>query len=551
MSDQFPPDRPQPRRPQQGRPQQGRPQQDRPQQDRPQQDQQDPRPTGIRNVDPLFPQDTLLQEHGGRLLDPVTAVRRPDDDRRLRPTVYVGNSMLVPAELADRLDAPLRNAAEQFRLRPRLDERDQRRARLLASGDNGTPYAVRAWLHPISAPVDADAWPVLQAMRAATPPERLADLTRVGLNHLLGGGWPSMQGTPVLPGDGRAPAGPIIEYGQPGRGGRAPVTYVGAPPHRTRPRTRRPVVAVLDTGAGTHPWFNGVVRTDVDLDGEPAGLPPSVPDPEIRGDISGPLDGVLDTHSGHGTFICGLIHQLCPDADLLAIRVMHSDGIVEEAELNWALAVLDTRLARLQAGQAKDGHLDVVVLSLGYYHESPLLPEDDSVLRSLLASLGRRGVIVVAAAGNDATLRPFYPAAFTPHDGGMVDRVCEDEVPLLSVGSLNPDASVALFSNSGDWVTAWDAGAALVSTFPKTFNGGAAASVQTADPSGLPRRTIDPDNYRNGFGTWSGTSFAAPVLAGRLAQDLLDTGGLNDMDPAAAVRRARSVIAARDEIELP
>jgi subtilisin family serine protease len=123
-------------------------------------------------------------------------------------------------------------------------------------------------------------------------------------------------------------------------------------------------------------------------------------------------------------------------------------------------------------------------------------------------------------------------------------------VPLVSVGSLNPDTSVALFSNSGPWVTAWDTGAALVSTFPTTFNGGAAASVQTSDPSGQSRRTIDPDNYRNGFGTWSGTSFAAPVLAGRLAEDLLLAGGLDDVSPAAAVKRARAVVAARTRIDL-
>jgi len=537
MSDQFPPDRPQ-WRPPALQDQQAAGREQRPD-------------TGIRDVDPLFPPDSLLQDHGARVLDPVTAVRPRGDKRRLRPTVYVAGSMLVPAELIEPIGQPLADAARLYGLQPTLDERDRRRAELLARTGTRVPFAVKVWLQPIGAPADVDAWPVLQALRGAAPPDLARDITRVGLNHLLGGGWPSMQGTPVLPGDGRATTGPIMEYGQPGRGGRAPVTYVGGLPYRQdKPRTRRPVVAVLDTGAGAHPWFNGTVRRDVDLDGEPAGLPPSVPDPEVRGDITGPLDGVLDTHSGHGTFICGLIRQLCPDADVLAIRVMHSDGIVEESDLNWALAVLDTRLARLQAGKARDGQLDVVVLSLGYYHESPLLQFDDSVLRSLLASLSKRGVIVVAAAGNDATLRPFYPAAFTPHHGGFVDAAGKDEVPLVSVGSLNPDTSVALFSNSGNWVTAWDTGAALVSTFPTTFNGGAAASVQTGDPSGLPRRTIDPDCYRNGFGTWSGTSFAAPVLAGRLAQDLLAGGTLDDVKPAAAVARARSVVAARTEIAL-
>ena len=378
MSEQFPPER-QPERP--------------PWRPPPRQEQpgplDEPRPdTGIRDIDPLFPPDSLLYDHGARVLDPVTAVRPRGDSRRLRPTVYVGNALLVPAELVERLGTPLADAAKLYGMQPVLDERDLRRAQLLARADTDTPFAVRIWLQPLGAPVDVDAWPVLQALRGAAPPDLARDLTRVGLEHLLGGGWPAMQGTPVMPGTSAAVGGPTTEYGQIGRGGRAPVSYVGNEPHRDdRPPTRRPVVAVLDTGAGAHSWFDGVVTRGVDLGGEPAGLPASVPDPEIRGDIVGPLDGVLDTHSGHGTFICGLIRQLCPDADVLAIRVMYSDGIVEESDLNWALAVLDARLARLQAGNARDGQLDVVVLSLGYYHESPLLPRDDSVLRSLLASL--------------------------------------------------------------------------------------------------------------------------------------------------------------------
>ena len=97
------------------------------------------------------------------------------------------------------------------------------------------------------------------------------------------------------------------------------------------------------------------------------------------------------------------------------------------------------------------------------------------------------------------------------------DRPC-----LLAVGALNPDGSTALFSNDGPWVTCRRPGAALVSTFPVTFAGSIAGSRDLA--GGWPRErraTIDPDRFAGGFGTWSGTSFAGPVLAGELARALL------------------------------
>jgi subtilisin family serine protease len=52
---------------------------------------------------------------------------------------------------------------------------------------------------------------------------------------------------------------------------------------------------------------------------------------------------------------------------------------------------------------------------------------------------------------------------------------------------------------------------------------------------GHERAAIDPDDFTGGFAVWSGTSFAAPVLAGRLAAALepaLPAAG----EPAAAAR---------------
>ena len=65
---------------------------------------------------------------------------------------------------------------------------------------------------------------------------------------------------------------------------------------------------------------------------------------------------------------------------------------------------------------------------------------------------------------------------------------------------------------------------------------GAAQIIRT--PSGEFRSTIDPDDFWGGFGVWSGTSFAAPVLAGQLAQAMLDSGYLAAIAPSSCVDRA-------------
>ena len=164
--------------------------------------------------------------------------------------------------------------------------------------------------------------------------------------------------------------------------------------------------------------------------------------------------------------------------------------------------------------------MDIVSLSLGYYHELPHDQDFDPVLLQQVQSLGQRGVAVLAAAGNDATAREVFPAAFFPHPGGEVEQFNRDCIPVISVGALNPDRTIALFSNGGPWVCDWKVGAALVSTFPTTFNGGGQPTVAYSTAQGR-RSSLDPDRFSGGFGTWSGTSFSTPVLAGRLARRLL------------------------------
>jgi len=222
---------------------------------------------------------------------------------------------------------------------------------------------------------------------------------------------------------------------------------------------------------------------------------------------------------------------------------MSSDGLVaEDVVLELLLTLLEAQLDALDASNAA-AMIDVLTLSFGCYHEDLAEEDDDpSVLTmtsfaTVLRDLGRSGVLVVAGAGNDATTRPFVPAAFAGHVGNGKGRL-----PLVSVGSVNPNASkVSLFSNSGKWVTTYRHGAAIVSTLPRVQNASSQASVDVAGIDTLPeaerndvstgatprpqdRATIDLDDYTSGFGVWSGTSFAAPVLAGQLAQVLADLG---------------------------
>jgi subtilisin family serine protease len=283
---------------------------------------------------------------------------------------------------------------------------------------------------------------------------------------------------------------------------------------------------VLDTGVGQHPWFDaqpvtvGLQFIDPQHPADPplwVGMNPLDPDviasdPEGDGAIPDPMTGLLDSHAGHGTFIAGLLRQACPDADITAVRVMDSDGVVPEIMLTDAM----TALGVVQTDEKP--FIDALVLSLGYYSESGHDVKYTAGLRTLALALAERGVAIFCAAGNDSTQRRSYPAAFADdpafHDG--------NHLPMASVAAINPDSTVALFSNDGDWVNAEAPGANVVSTAPRRAQGGWMPNTLFVGPFGARRGTIDPDSYVAGFSTWSGTSFAAPVLAGRYLAKLAE-----------------------------
>jgi serine protease len=97
-------------------------------------------------------------------------------------------------------------------------------------------------------------------------------------------------------------------------------------------------------------------------------------------------------------------------------------------------------------------------------------------------------------------------------------------------------------------VSRWEPGAALVSTLPETFVGGLNPLASATDPTGRPRRALDPDDFTSGFAVGSGTSYAAPVFVGRLAAELLAQserpGGIPLTETGErAVQRGRNAVA--------
>lgn len=176
---------------------------------------------------------------------------------------------------------------------------------------------------------------------------------------------------------------------------------------------------------------------------------------------------------GHGTGVANVILQVAPQATILPIRVLRPDGAGDVSALVQAVEWAMKQGAR------------VINLSLGSDTPSPALD-------SMLSVAAARGVLIVASSGNDNSTSITYPAAD--------DRAKTNTgTYLVSVGSVAANDAKSSFSNYG--------------TLDLMAPG---ERVYTAYPG-------------NGVSYWSGTSFAAPMVAGALALALAE-----GTDPAKA-----------------
>jgi len=167
--------------------------------------------------------------------------------------------------------------------------------------------------------------------------------------------------------------------------------------------------------------------------------------------------------NGHGTAVAGVasaaandgvgIAGMCWNCRILPVKVLNANG--SGSHSNIAAGIIYA---------VKHG-ADVINLSLAGPYPATVI--SDAVRFAL-----RRGVVVVAAAGNEGSKRKSYPAAY---DG------------VISVAATNGSDRLYSWSNRGSWVDLAAPGCAF---------------------TGKPRSS---------WSWWCGTSFATPMVAGTVA----------------------------------
>lgn len=225
------------------------------------------------------------------------------------------------------------------------------------------------------------------------------------------------------------------------------------------------VVAVLDTGIDAgHEALGGVVLTDF-------GWNAVTDSAEVTESLALPAqdtdnDGLFNEMVGHGTFVAGLVHLGAPDAKILPVTVLDSNGIGDSF----------TIIAGMY--YAIDRGVEVINMSLGSTYRMQGVEEAVAEAQNL-------GIIVVGAAGN-------YGVDDPRENPATVDGA-------IGVAATNAADIKAPFSN-----------------YEKKLDLSAPGHSQTL--AGQPnvydvQKSIIGPVPDGGYAIWKGTSFSTPLVS--------------------------------------
>jgi subtilisin family serine protease len=185
--------------------------------------------------------------------------------------------------------------------------------------------------------------------------------------------------------------------------------------------------------------------------------------PDLESAVTDRRNFTLDAESsdtlGHGTHVAGIIGArsgmkgIAPACTILSLKVLGHSGTGDNT---WVAQAIQ---------QAVESKADIICMSLGS-------PKADSQIHHAVRAAHAAGLIVVCAAGNDGSAVN-YPAAFQE---------------TIGVGAVDKDGKACEYSSRGKEIAVAAPGSDITSCW------------------------ID-----NGYATISGTSMAAPFVAGTLA----------------------------------
>ncbi|MHC5005573.1 MAG: S8 family serine peptidase [Planctomycetota bacterium] len=265
------------------------------------------------------------------------------------------------------------------------------------------------------------------------------------------------------------------------------------------------LVAVLDTGVdASHPALFKRVRLDLARNF----LDPRADTADVGNGADDDGDGLVDELVGHGTHLAGLVHLVAPEAWLVPLKVLDSDGVGSSFRVAQAI------------DYAVQNGADVINLSM-------TSPVETEVLSHAVEAAAAAGVTVVAAAGNDGAGAPCFPAA---HPDAM------------AVAATDADDLKCGFSNFGGHVDLSAPGAGVVSTLPGGLYGmGDGTSLAAALVSGAAALLRAHPDGPGGDTTVAALTGSAsdldalnPAHAGLLGAGRLDVGAALELAAAGA-----------------